>query len=214
MSGRCIATVVILAALLATPAHAAPYGRAFHEAASHIALTEGRDLLALARAALEAAVRGEALPDVSERDGEPAPFGVFVTVVRKRKVRGCYGRMEPGAESLSAMIVDAAHGAARLDIRNTPIMPAELAHVEIIVSLVGPTEPIETIVGVNPLEMGLLVRAGPKAAVLLPGEARSARWQLAESRRKAGIGPGEPVQMFRFPTVTLSEHDIVKGDEK
>jgi AMMECR1 domain-containing protein len=90
-------------------------------------------------------------------------------------------------------------------VRNRPIAPAELEELEIIVSLVGPTEPIESMAQVDPMSMGLLVRADQRTAVLLPGEARTTRWQLAESRRKAGIGPKEPVQLFRFPTFTLME---------
>lgn len=196
-------------------ASAAPYGHAFREIAEPVAITDGRALVALARAALEAAARGEALPEPPPEAGkEPAPFGVFVTAVRDRKVRGCFGRLDPGGASVAEMVIEAAHGAARLDARNRPIMPGELRELDLIVSLVGPIEPIESTASLDPWTMGLLVRADSRAAVLLPGEARTARWQVAESRRKAGIAPGEPVQMFRFPTITLIEHELFpsKGD--
>lgn len=193
---------------------AAPWGTAFRETADPVAALEGRALVRLARAALEAAVRGEPLPDPPpEASREPAPFGVFVTAVRNRKVRGCFGRMDPGGASLAEMVVEAAHGAARLDVRNKPIAPGELGSINLIVSLVGPAEPVESIGGVDPWTMGLLVRADTRSAVLLPGEARTARWQLAESRRKAGIAPSESVQMFRFPTLTLIEHDLFPPDK-
>jgi AMMECR1 domain-containing protein len=201
--------VIIALVLAAATAHAEPYGRAFKEAAQVAVMDEGRSLVALARKALEAAVRGEPLPEVQVRADEPAPFGVFVTVVRNRKVRGCFGFMDPGAQSMAAMVVDAAHGAARLDVRNRPIAQAELADSDIIVSIVGPAEPIESIAAIDPFTMGLLVRSGTRAAVLLPGEARTAQWQLAEARRKAGIAPTDQVQLFRFPTITLIEHELI-----
>lgn len=203
--------IVLLVLLLGAPmlASAAPYGRSFREAAEPVALTEGRVLVALAREALNAAARGEPLPEPPpEASREPAPFGVFVTAVRDRKVRGCFGRLDPGGGSLAEMVIEAAHGAARLDVRNRPISPGELREMDLIVSLVGPTEPIEGTGALDPWTMGLLVRADSRSAVLLPGEARTARWQVAESRRKAGIAPSEPVQMFRFPTITLIEHEL------
>lgn len=204
---RALLTLVLCA--LAVPAAAAPWGAAFRETADPVAALEGRALVKLAREALDAAARGEPLPEPPpELRGEPAPFGVFVTAVRDRKVRGCFGRMDPGGSSLAEMVVEAAHGAARLDVRNRPIAPGELRAVNLIVSLVGPAEPVESIAAVDPWTMGLLVRADTRSAVLLPGEARTARWQLAESRRKAGIAPSEPVQMFRFPTLTLIENEL------
>ncbi|GMV43101.1 MAG: hypothetical protein AMXMBFR64_48170 [Myxococcales bacterium] len=210
-----VATFVALGHPLLVPtASAAPYGHAFREIAEPVAITDGRALVALARAALEAAARGEPLPEPPTAGRDPAPFGVFVTAVRDRKVRGCFGRLDPGGGSVAEMVIEAAHGAARLDVRNRPIMPGELRELDLIVSLVGPIEPIESTASLDPWTMGLLVRADSRAAVLLPGEARTARWQVAESRRKAGIAPGEPVQMFRFPTITLIEHELFpsKGD--
>ncbi len=41
--------------------------------------------------------------------------------------------------------------------------------------------------------------------MLLPGEAKTAAWQIAECKRKAGLPPDAPVQMYVFPTVTLEE---------
>ena len=50
-----------------------------------------------------------------------------------------------------------------------------------------------------------MVRSGSRAAVLLPGEARTASWQLQEAKRQAGIGLQEPVELFKIHTLTVYE---------
>lgn len=211
MSGSAkLVITLVLTTLWAVPQTDAQAKRlwfpAFYESAESLAYTHGDALLQLARTALEAGAQGHELhrlPTVSTA----APFGIFVTVVKERKVRGCFGFMEPVGQSLEKMVAEAAYGAARLDVRHKPISPAEVGDMEIILSFVGPTQAVEHISAVDPKTMGLLVRADVRSAVLLPGEARTARWQVAETRRKANIAPHEPVHLFRFPTVTLYERD-------
>jgi hypothetical protein len=45
---------------------------------------------------------------------------------------------------------------------------------------------------------GLMVRAGGKAAVILPGEASDAYYQMVLCKLKAGIRPKQPCQMYRI----------------
>lgn len=179
---------------------------AFYESAESLAYAHGDTLLQLARTALESGAQGHSFRPRTELS-TVAPFGLFVTVVKEGKVRGCFGFMDAVGDSLETMIAEAAYGAARLDVRHKPISPAELNDLEIILSFVGPTQAVESILAVDPKTQGLLVRAGTRSAVLLPGEARTARWQVAEARRKANIAPHEAVHLFRFPTVTLYERD-------
>jgi len=135
----------------------------------------------------------------------PAPFGIFITLVRAGKVRGCYGTMEPLHRSLEALVTEAALGAARFDPRSKPVTARELNKIQIILSIVGPTVPVVSIAEVDAKREGLLLRKGDKHSVLLPGEARTASWQLTRSLRQAGIRPGQSYEMFRFRTVTVYE---------
>jgi len=180
----------------------------FLERARAIKATDGEHLVRLARTTLTSVVRdGQLDPPVpAVRHERGAPFGVFVTLVNRRGVtRGCYGSMEPMGRTLSEITVEAALGAARYDIRVTPVAAAELHELQVIVSLVGPTVPVLTMSEVDPERHGLLVRAGMRHSVLLPGEARTSRWQLKRSLRQVGIRKGEPYDMFRFRTVTIYE---------
>jgi AMMECR1 domain-containing protein len=180
----------------------------FLEQARAVKAVEGDRLVRLARTTLTRVVRdGQLDPVVPIQNNERgAPFGVFVTLVNGRGVtRGCYGSMEPMGRTLSEITVEAALGAARYDVRVTPVSPAELHGLQVIVSLVGPTVPVVAMSEVDPERHGLLVRSGTRHSVLLPGEARTSRWQLKRSLRQVGIRRGESYEMFRFRTVTIYE---------
>lgn len=133
------------------------------------------------------------------------PAGLFVTLVKNRAVRGCYGSLSPEGQDLFDQIRDYTIGAATQDFRKTPIHPSELQDLVIILSFPKSLEPVSNVYEVDPKQQGLLVRSGSRAAILLPGEARTARWQLEEARRQAGIGSKENVELFRIHTWTIYE---------
>ena len=114
--------------------------------------------------------------------------------------------MEPRGRSLEDLVTEAAVGAARFDPRSKPVRAGELEQIQVILSIVGPMVPVVSVSEVDPKRMGLLVRAGSRGSVLLPGEAKTARWEYERNLRQAGIRKGEPIEMFRFRTVTVYEH--------
>ena len=180
----------------------------FLQRARALAGIEGPRLARLARTILTRVVAdGDLDPDVPVPEAKqvPAPFGIFVTLVRGGHVRGCFGTMEPLGKTLEALVTEATLGAARFDRRSAPLRPAELERTQIILSVVGPPTPVITMSEVDPKRHGLLVRAGDKSSVLLPGEAKTASWQLRRSLRQAGIRRGQTYEMFRFRTVTVYE---------
>lgn len=136
---------------------------------------------------------------------ELPPSGLFVTLVKNRAVRGCYGSLSPEGRDLFDQIRDYTIGAATLDFRKTPIHPLELQDLVIILSFPKSLEPVFNVYEIDPKQEGLLIRSGSRAAILLPGEARTARWQLEEARRQAGIRGKENVELFRIHTWTIYE---------
>jgi AmmeMemoRadiSam system protein A len=146
--------------------------------------------LQLARRAIEAFLRQGELPDVSLADAALArPSGVFVTLQRRGRLRGCIGQVEP-VEPLASALVRCAVAAALEDPRFEPVVLAELAEIEIEVSVLSPLQPVrpEMIeVGVH----GLLVTRGHCRGLLLPQVARERGWSrerfLEETCTKAGL---------------------------
>lgn len=137
------------------------------------------------------------------------PGGAFVTITIDGKTRGCWGTVHPQRPNLAQEIAVAAVKALRVDYRHRPIARHEWPELEFYVSLVGPLAPVRDAASIRPKVDGLFVTSGSRGAVLLPGEAKTARWQLAECRRKAGLKPHEPAMMFRFPTVVYGPEDAI-----
>lgn len=131
------------------------------------------------------------------------PAGVFVTVTRNGRTRGCWGTVTPRRASLAAEIIAATQGALHRDGRFRPVNPAEWPELAFTVAIVGPLTPLRDAGELRPSRHGLLVTGGRSGGVVLPGEARTARWAITECRRKAGLPAGAPAQMFRFEATVL-----------
>jgi AMMECR1 domain-containing protein len=84
------------------------------------------------------------------------------------------------------------------DYRFAPIAATGWQQLKVQVTVTKKLEPITSLSQLNPLADGLLVRAGGKSAVILPGECCDAYYQLVRAKLKAGIRSKEPYQMFRI----------------
>jgi AMMECR1 domain-containing protein len=125
------------------------------------------------------------------------PAGVFVTLSKDGKSRACWGSLTPDKDLIKSTIY-ATIGALTREYRFTPVRSDEWRQLKVQVTLVRSLEPIRRISDQNPMLDGLLVRAGGKSGLLLPGEASDAHYQLVQCKLKAGIKPGEPCQLYRI----------------
>ena len=163
-----------------------------------------RDLLALARRALEAHFRGEPPPrlasDRAEGFGEPR--ALFVTLRRGGRLRGCIGTLAPEGD-LSRTVPRFALRAAFDDPRFPPLDARELADCHIEISVLTAPERLE-----NPEEVvvgrdGLILEGRGRSGLLLPQVATEWGFDrerfLEEVARKAGLPPGA----WKDPETTL-----------
>lgn len=126
--------------------------------------------------------------------------GVFVTLSYQGKTRACWGSMFPQYENLVKSTAYSTIGALTKEYRYPLIQRSEWKRLKAQVTVIKGVEPINSIACQNPLRDGLLVRAGGKSGVLLPGEASDAHFQMVQCKLKAGIKPGEPCQLYRLRT--------------
>ena len=109
-----------------------------------LARNEKRQLLRMARAALEAFVREAAKPRV-EADELPAalraPASCFVTLRRGGHLRGCVGGMEAERPLYQEACLRACQ-AAEVDDRFQPVAADELPEIEIEISVLSTPEPL------------------------------------------------------------------------
>ncbi len=168
-------------------------------------------LLAVARQAIRdklsaddrrgSAGRPAALP------GHSRPQGCFVSLKIGDRLRGCIGTMRPMLGSVEEEVAANAVAAATRDPRFEPLALGELDQVRVSIDLLGPTEAIAEADGQDPNTYGLVVRAGSRVGVLLPGlpSVTTPAQQIAICRQKARIGAEEPISMERFTVLRLSE---------
>jgi AmmeMemoRadiSam system protein A len=129
------------------------------------------------------------------------PGSAFVCLKLHGQLRGCIGTVHPTHANLALEVIHNAIGAAFRDPRFGHLRLEEAELLEVTVDILGPLESVSSVDGdLDPRRFGILVREGNRQGVLLPdidGIATTAE-QVAIARQKAGIGPDEPVELFRF----------------
>lgn len=156
----------------------------------------------IARRTIECHVRGEDLPKPAQlpAEGFPARAGAFVSLHRNGELRGCIGTISPTCDLLSDEIVRNAVEASTRDPRFPPLTAQELEDLDIKVDVLHEAEPICSLEELDPRVYGVIVTSGWKRGLLLPDleGVDTPEQQVSIAMAKAGIGPGETVQLERF----------------
>ena len=126
------------------------------------------------------------------------PAGVFVTLSSHGKTRACWGSIEPTQSNIIESTIYGTINALKKDYRHKPVQSSEWKNLKPQVTVIKEIEPIYSIRSQNALINGLLIKANNKSALLLPGEATDAYYQLVQCKLKAGIQKGEAYQMYRI----------------
>lgn len=161
--------------------------------------------VALARQTVEAYVgEGHRLrPPRPVPPGLEKQAGVFVSLKKHGQLRGCIGTTGPTEPNVAAEIIRNAIHAATEDPRFDPVQPEELDDLVYSVDVLSEPEPISGLEDLDPARYGVIVRNGHRTGLLLPDleGIDTAEEQVAIARRKAGIGPGEEVELQRFEVI-------------
>jgi len=151
--------------------------------------------------------KGERVGEEEEEPGLPAELpqraGVFVSIKKHGELRGCIGTIYPTRSSLAREIMANALAAAFQDPRFPPVSEDELEDLVYSVDILKSPEPVRGLGDLDPERYGVIVRRGHRSGLLLPNleGIDTPEEQVAIARRKAGIGPNEPVELERFEVV-------------
>ena len=163
---------------------------------------DGHPLVQLARRTIEAWVReGRVIEPPDSLSPEMAEqAGAFVSLHHRGQLRGCIGTLEPVKASVAEEVIGNAIVAATRDPRFPSLRTEELRDLEVKVDILTPPEPISGLAELDPKRYGVVVQCGLRRGLLLPDleEVDTVEYQVSIARRKAGIGPDEPVQLYRF----------------
>lgn len=167
-------------------------------AAAPLTEEEREALLALARATMETHLtRGEQLALwFASHTPTPtllAPQGAFVTLhtLPERKLRGCIGLLKP----LGSLVDTVIHAAVQVlyDPRFPAVRFAELASLEVEISVLSPPQPVAGAGAIRLGEHGVILKKGAHSAVFLPQVADETGWDLetflSRLAQKAGLPP-------------------------
>jgi AmmeMemoRadiSam system protein A len=129
--------------------------------------------------------------------------GVFVSIKKQGRLRGCIGTISPVKEHIAREIIENSVSAASRDPRFDPIQADELAELTYSVDVLAPAEPISGLHELDVERYGVIVSCGYRRGLLLPNleGVDTVEQQIDIARQKAGIGKGERYQLERFEVV-------------
>ena len=160
----------------------------------------------LARETVESWVLEKKTPEVpkwapAEMTGSRA--GVFVSIHKDGRLRGCIGTFLPTRENIAREIISNAVSASTRDPRFDAVRPEELDKLEINVDVLSAPEKIRGKEELDVKKYGVIVSSGGKRGLLLPDldGVDAVDEQVDIARRKGGIREGEPIVLERFEVV-------------
>ena len=182
-------------------------------------------LLEIARAGVEAAVRGRPPPVVQESEPElQGKQGCFVTLKNGEELRGCLGHFT-SSKPLYKLVNEMARDSATKDPRffSYPITPDELPRLDIEISVLSPLKRIQNPLAIELGKHGIYIRRGAAAGCFLPQVATETGWSKEEflshcCSHKAGLAPDawkDPdTEVLTFTAEVFGEKEHEKPEEE
>ena len=115
------------------------------------------------------------IPETNGQEVFSEPRGVFVTLWKTKKLRGCIGTFET-RKPLAQNIHDMALAAAFDDMRFAPLAKYELQNIKIEISALSLMQKITSIDEITLGRHGVFIKNGKKSGVFLPQVAQNTGW--------------------------------------
>jgi AmmeMemoRadiSam system protein A len=156
--------------------------------------TDKKALIQAARDSIRAHLKGATPPAPAQLPPIfREPRGVFVSLHRQGRLRGCIGYLE-AVKPLYASVQEMAVAAAFHDPRFSPLRVDELTDLEVEISVLTPMRRIEKPEEIEAGKHGLYIERGPARGLLLPQVATQYNWDrttfLEQTCAKAGLPTG------------------------
>lgn len=183
-----------------------PFGVGYAVCGFEINDVEEDPYVALARQSLEHYVRnGQTLERPSGLPDEllKNAAGVFVSLKKAGRLRGCIGTISAVTECIADEIIGNAVESGTQDPRFPPVEEVELPDIVYSVDVLGKPEPVKEKSELDPIRYGVIVSYGGRRGLLLPNleGVDTVEDQLMIALQKAGIAPSSPYKMERFEVI-------------
>ena len=129
--------------------------------------------------------------------------GVFVSISKNGRLRGCVGTTAPTTKNVASEIIQNAVSAGLSDNRFDPVSANELPYLMYKVDVLSAPEKISGSDQLDVKRYGVIVSNGNKRGLLLPNldGIDSIEAQIAIARNKAGISTDAPIELERFEVI-------------
>lgn len=126
--------------------------------------------------------------------------GIFVSIKKDGKLRGCIGTIDPIRKNVAEEIIYNALSAGIEDARFTPIKEKELGDLVFSVDVLKKPYPIKTLEELDAKRYGVIVKSGRRTGLLLPNidGVNTPEEQIEIALEKAGIRSNEFYTIERF----------------
>ena len=175
---------------------------------------EEKKLLKISRSSIYSFLKGISKTQENDHSGIlNEKCGVFVTLKKEGKLRGCIGRFNPSAP-LSLTLPEMAVAAATKDSRFNPVTLDELDKIDIEISVLTPLKRIGSIDEFELGKQGIYIKKGLNSGTFLPQVATETGWSKEEflghcSRDKAGIGwdGWKQAELYTYEAIIFGEKE-------
>ena len=129
--------------------------------------------------------------------------GVFVSIHKEGRLRGCIGTIQPVRRSVAEEIICNAVSAATGDPRFDPVRPEELDRLEINVDVLSMPERIKSKDELDVKRYGVIVSSGSRRGLLLPDldGIDTVDEQIDIARKKGNISLRDNITLERFEVI-------------
>lgn len=160
-------------------------------------------LLKLARESITAAVT-DAFPPLygGEDPSLNTPCGVFVTLKKEDKLRGCIGYIH-ALDPLFKVVIDVAASAATQDYRFSPVTEDELPDIDIEISVLSPLRQIKDINEIEIGKHGIYLEKNYWKGLLLPQVAKKYHWNTQQFLEQTCVKAGLPHPAWKDPETKI-----------
>ncbi len=180
--------------------------------------SDKKALLLIARNAIHTFLAGSLSPSYEIASLSPALLnkaGVFVTLKKGNKLRGCIGHFKAEIP-LYKTVQQMAIASATHDTRFDAVTSDELELLDIEISVLTPMQKIENVKNIRLGTDGIYIKKGSRSGTFLPQVASETGWNLEEflghcARDKAGIGwngwQDEDSEIYVYQAVLFGEKE-------
>ena len=133
--------------------------------------------------------------------------GVFVTLKKQGKLRGCIGTIKPTQKNVAEEIQKNAISAAEHDPRFPSLKSEELEDINYSVDVIGEMEKVDDKEKLDPQKYGIMVKGGHQSGLLLPDleGIDNVEEQINIAKKKAGLAADADIEIYRFEVKRYKE---------